>query len=162
MLRFHLLTVGKISEDYVRRGVDEYLRRLRPYASVNWQVVAAEPVPKSLRSADMAAALRREGDRLLKHIDALPQGTHRVVLAIEGKSFTSEGLADYIRRQSLVSGSMAWIIGGALGLDPRVAETAHLKFSLSTLTFTHQLAALILLEQLYRACRINANEPYHY
>lgn len=147
----------------MRDGTAEFLRRLRPYAQIDWQTVDDEPIPKPLRAAAAAAARRREGDRLLRKIESLPAGTHRVVLTIEGRRFSSEELAGYIERLANDGvTTTAWIIGGPLGLDPRVTALADLQLSLSPLTFPHQFVPLILLEQIYRAFRIIRNEPYHY
>lgn len=162
-MRFYLLTVGRVTAPYLQQGTMEFLRRLRPYADVVWETVDEEPIPKRLRAAEVAEAIRREGDRLLRKIDALPAGTYRIALAIDGRAFSSEELAAFIDQLS-VSGvkACAWIVGGPLGLDPRIQSSADLRLSLSRLTFTHQFVPLILLEQLYRAYRIIRHEPYHY
>lgn len=125
--------------------------------------MAEEPLPRPLRPATAAATLAREGERLLKALDALGSGVRVVVLDVGGRSLSSEELAAYIDGLAVegVPG-IAWVIGGTLGLDGRVKERADLRLSLSALTFPHQLVPLLLLEQLYRAHRIIRGEPYHY
>ena len=162
-MRLFLLTVGRIQEPYLREGIAAYQRRLEVFVRIEWRQFDEEPIPKKLRPADVKQAVAREGDRLLAALAGLPAGTHRIALALRGRAFTSEELAQYLEDLTLRGTSdVAWIVGGPLGLDPRVLEAADLRLSLSLLTFPHQLVPLILLEQLYRAFKILRREPYHY
>ena len=101
----------------------------------------------------------KEGDRILKH---LRDNAYVVALAIEGKQLTSEQLAAHIAQWGLHGVShVQFVIGGSLGLDPRVLTRANMLLSFSKMTFPHQLMRVILLEQVYRGFKINAHEPYH-
>lgn len=104
--------------------------------------------------------MEQEGLALLK---ALPKGARVVVLDIRGKAMSSEALARFLQKEA-DSGTrdLCFIIGGAYGLSHEVLKAAHLRLSLSPMTFTHDMSRLILLEQLYRAATINAGEPYHH
>lgn len=163
MMRFHIISVGRLDAPYLREGVDAYLRRLRPYAQVTWQQVQDEAVPVRPRRADVERIQAVEGERIQGALDRLPGHVYTVALTRRGRAMTSAQLAQHLS-QVAVNGysTAAWLIGGTVGLAPRLVEGAHLRLSLSTLTFPHQMMPLLLLEQLYRACRIQRGEPYHY
>ena len=162
-MRFILVTVGRVREPYLLTGLAEYEKRLSRYAQVEWIHVPEEPLPRRERQAEEAAVLAREGERLLRALERLPAASHVVALDVAGRPFSSEELAAYL--ESLAAGgtsTVAWVVGGTLGLDPRVKDRADLRLSLSRLTFPHQLVPLLLLEQFYRAFRIIRGEPYHH
>lgn len=158
-MQITILAVGKLKEDYLRRGVAEYLKRLAGYARVEIIEVADEKAPENLSPAQRQAVLEREAARLDKYF---PADALKVALAIEGHMFSSEEMATWLAGQVLAGRSkLAFIIGGSLGLAPSLLARADLRLSFSRLTFPHQLMRLILLEQLYRAFKINKGEPYH-
>lgn len=151
--------VGRLKEDYLLRAAAEYLRRLSRFAQVELYEVGDEPVPERLSAAQRTEALSREGVRLLKGI---PAKEPVIALCIEGKRFTSESFAASLSGWLESGGARCtFVIGGSLGLAPEVVSRANAMLSLSDLTFPHQLARILLLEQIYRACKINAGEPYH-
>lgn len=163
MMRLHIISVGRIDAPYLREGVEHYLRRLRPYAQVTWQQVQDEPVPARPRPADVARVQAVEGERIQGALDRLPGHVYTVALTRRGRALTSVQLAQHLS-ETTVGGysTIAWLIGGTVGLAPRLVEGAHLRLSMSTLTFPHQMMPLLLLEQLFRACRIQRGEPYHH
>jgi len=158
-MHISIIAVGKIKEKYLQQGIDEYLKRLSAYAKVNMIEVKEEQAPEELSRAEMEMVKEKEGERILAQIK---QDQVVVVLAIEGKGMSSEDLAAQMERWGTYGQShLAFVIGGSLGLDKRVLSRANLLLSFSKMTFPHQLMRLILLEQIYRAFRINRREPYH-
>lgn len=154
-----ILTVGKLKEKYFKQGIDEYLKRLQPYAKVTIIEVADEKAPETLHGAEIEQVKNAEGERLLKK---LPDSTYAIALSIPGKRMTSEALAEKIEALTTYGQShIAFIIGGSNGLSQYVLRRADFQLSFSTFTFPHQLMRLILVEQIYRAFKIMKNEPYH-
>lgn len=158
-MHIHILAVGKLKEKYWRQAVDEYCKRLTPYARIDITEVADEPAPETLSPAEAEAVKRREAERLLAHIK---ERDLLIALAVEGKSFSSEEWAAQMERWTTSGYSrFAFLIGGSLGLHDSLLSRAELKLSFSRFTFPHQLMRVILLEQLYRGFRIMRGEPYH-
>jgi 23S rRNA (pseudouridine1915-N3)-methyltransferase len=149
-----LVAVGKLKERHWRDAADEYLKRLGPYARI--RVVEA---PDRDVTADEERARAAEADGILR---ALPDGAHVVALDVAGEARSSEALADWLERHGVDGrSSLTFVIGGAGGLHPRVLARAEERLSLGPMTLPHQLARVVLLEQLYRAFRIIRGEPYH-
>ncbi len=158
-MNIRIVCVGKIKEKYFTQGILEYLKRLSRYAKVEIMEVGNEKAPENLSPAEEALVKEREAAKLSKYFR---EGAVRIVLAIEGKSQTSEEFAETINGFGLSGRSQIdFVIGGSLGLDPSIIKQADLLLSFSAFTFPHQLMRLILLEQIYRAFRIIKNEPYH-
>jgi 23S rRNA (pseudouridine1915-N3)-methyltransferase len=158
-VQLEILAVGKLKERYLKQGVEEYLKRLRPYARVNVVEVPEEKPTGSLSAAEETRIKEREGERILTR---LHPDTHVIALAIEGDSLSSEELAGYINRLATYGQSrLSFIIGGSVGLSPDVLDRADRLLSFSKMTFPHQLIRLILLEQLYRSFKIIRGETYH-
>ncbi|MGG7621805.1 23S rRNA (pseudouridine(1915)-N(3))-methyltransferase RlmH [Bacillus coreaensis] len=158
-MNISLLTIGKLKEKYLKQGIDEYLKRLTAYAKVEVVELPDEKAPEQLSDIEMEQVKNKEGERLLAKISP---DTYVIALAIEGKQRSSEELAEMIDKLATYGKSkIAFVIGGSLGLSKDVLNRADEKLSFSKMTFPHQLMRLILLEQVYRAYRINRNEPYH-
>lgn len=158
-MNISILAVGKLKEKYLKSGIDEYLKRLTSYARIEIIEIPDEKAPEELSASEMEQVKQKEGERLLSK---LSQDTYVIALAIDGKMKSSEELADTIDKLATYGKSkIAFIIGGSLGLSNEVLQRADEKLSFSKMTFPHQLMRLILLEQIYRAFRINRNEPYH-
>lgn len=158
-MHIQILTVGKIKEKYLSAGIKEYLKRLSAYAKVEIREVKDEKTAENASVTERKLLLAKEAVRLeaLLH----PQ-SYLVAMAIEGRQFTSPELAAHLKQQTIHGKShFTFLIGGSLGLAPRLVEKADLKLSFSALTFPHQLFRLLLLEQLYRSFKINRGEPYH-
>lgn len=158
-MRIRLVTVGKVKEKYLQAGIDEYLKRLGPYAKVEMVGLPDEPIPDNASPAQEEQVKAREGERILRAIDP---GHHVVVLDQRGREFTSEELAAFLEERALRGqSSLAFVVGGSLGLDRAVLERADTKLSLGRMTFLHQMVPMILLEQIYRGYKINRGEKYH-
>jgi 23S rRNA (pseudouridine1915-N3)-methyltransferase len=154
-----IITVGKLKEKYLKQGIDEYLKRLTAYAKVDVIEVADEKAPEILSELEMEQVKQKEGERILAKIS---QDTYVIALAIQGKLETSEELADSLDKLATYGKSkIAFVIGGSLGLSEGVIKRSNEQLSFSRMTFPHQLMRLILVEQIYRAFRINRGEPYH-
>lgn len=153
-MRIRLIAVGKLKERHWREAAEEYLKRLAPYARV--EVVE---VPDRDVTANEAKAIAAEGSALLR---ALPASSRVVALDVTGEERSSEGLAAWLESFGTNGQSdLAFVVGGAGGLDPDVLARADERLSLGRITLPHQLARVVLLEQLYRAFRIIRGEPYH-
>jgi 23S rRNA (pseudouridine1915-N3)-methyltransferase len=158
-MQIRVVAVGKVKEKYLQEGIAEYEKRLRPYVKLQITEIPEEKRPASASPTTESAALEKEGQRILA---ATPEGSLVIALDIKGQSWTSEDLADAFRVWELAGkNQVVFIIGGDLGLSSAVLARSTLRLSLSKMTFTHPMARLLLLEQVYRACRINSGEPYH-
>jgi 23S rRNA (pseudouridine1915-N3)-methyltransferase len=154
-----IVTVGKLKEKYLKQGIDEYLKRLSVYAKVEIIEVADEKAPEELSELEMVQVKQKEGERILAKIS---QDAYVIALAINGKLQSSEELADSLDKLATYGKSkIAFVIGGSLGLSDEVMKRSNEQLSFSRMTFPHQLMRLILVEQIYRAFRINRGEPYH-
>ncbi|MFZ8006706.1 23S rRNA (pseudouridine(1915)-N(3))-methyltransferase RlmH [Bacillus licheniformis] len=158
-MNISIVAIGKLKEKYLKQGIDEYIKRLSAYAKVDIIELPDEKAPENLSDQDMKIVKDKEGERILSKISP---DAHVIALAIEGKMKSSEELADNMDRLATYGKSKAtFVIGGSLGLSDAVLKRADEKLSFSRMTFPHQLMRLILLEQVYRAFRINRREPYH-
>ncbi|OIK13822.1 23S rRNA (pseudouridine(1915)-N(3))-methyltransferase RlmH [Bacillus sp. MUM 116] len=158
-MNISIVTVGKLKEKYLKQGIDEYLKRLSAYAKVEVIEVADEKAPEELSESEMLQVKQKEGERILAKISA---DAHVIALAINGKMQSSEELAETIDKLATYGKSkIAFVIGGSLGLSEEVIRRSNEQLSFSKMTFPHQLMRLILVEQIYRAYRINRGEPYH-
>jgi len=146
--------VGKLHGAYWRTAQQEYLTRLRRYTDVT--LIEVKDVVG--RGTPDAVAMQREGEALLA---AVKDARYTLALTATGRQMDSPQLADYLRKQIEVYGSLAFVIGGPVGLAPEVVAACDETLSLSPLTFPHELARVILLEQLYRAATILSGEKYH-
>ncbi len=158
-MKVTILCVGKIKEDFYRKAILEYEKRLGRYCKVDIIEVADEKTLDSASAALEAQIKEKEGERLLRHVR---EGMYVVALAIDGRQLDSVQLSEKIDRLG-VSGNnhLAFVIGGSLGLSSQVLKRADERISFSQLTFPHQLMRVILLEQIYRSFRIMRHEPYH-
>ncbi len=158
-MEVNILTVGKVKESYLQIGIDEFTKRLLAYTKVNITEVNDERIPSNPSEADKEVVKDKEGERI---IDTLAERTYVIALDVKGKPMTSEGLAKSVKNLQVRGySSITFIIGGALGLSKEVLNKADYRLSLSHMTFTHQMVRLILIEQVYRAFKINRGEPYH-
>jgi 23S rRNA (pseudouridine1915-N3)-methyltransferase len=156
-VKLRVLCVGRLSEPYLRDGCALFQERLRHYLPLAIEEIKEH---KPATRGDVARTVAAEGEQLLARI---PDGAFIVVLDERGKGMTSPELAA-LMEQHMVAGTGEWalVIGGAHGLSEAIRQRANLLLSLSALTLPHQLARLLLLEQLYRGCTIIRNEPYHH
>ena len=158
-MNISIITVGKLKEKYLKQGIAEYTKRLSSYAKIEIIELPDEKAPENLSETDMLIVKQKEGERILSKI---APDTHVIALAIEGSMKSSEQLADTLDRLATYGKSkVAFVIGGSLGLSDEVMKRSNEALSFSKMTFPHQLMRLILVEQIYRAFRINRGEPYH-
>jgi 23S rRNA (pseudouridine1915-N3)-methyltransferase len=152
-VRFLLLAVGKPRDRALAAAIAEYEARAARY----WPLEAHEVREESARGATPDAVRAKEGERLLSRA-----GTARLVVAdVEGRAMGSEALSRWMREAQEAARDVAFVIGGAYGLPPTVRDRAELRLSFSAFTLPHELARLVLAEQLYRAGTILRGEPYH-
>lgn len=158
-MNISIITVGKLKEKYLKQGIAEYTKRLSAYAKIDIIELPDEKAPENLSETDMLIVKQKEGERILAKISP---DTHVIALAIEGSMKTSEQLAENLDKLATYGKSkIAFVIGGSLGLSEEVMKRSNETLSFSKMTFPHQLMRLILVEQIYRAFRINRGEPYH-
>ncbi len=154
-MKITFISVGKIKKSFCAEGVAEYVKRIKRYAPVEVVEVKEEPSPAS---TPKDVVLRQEGERILKR---LKKGDHVVVLAEDGKKLGSRALAQLVSGlQEQGAGRVCFIVGGAWGLHESVKAAASTVLSLSSMTLPHDLARLVLAEQVYRAFTIMRGEPY--
>ena len=158
-MRINIVCVGKIKEKYLKLGIDEFKKRLSKYCKLDIIELDDEKAPENLSDKEMEMIKDKEGKRILAKIK---DTSYVIALAIDGKSLSSEELADTINKLGIRGiSNITFVIGGSLGLSDEVLSRADYKLSFSKMTFPHQLMRLILLEQIYRSYRINNGEPYH-
>jgi len=156
-MKIWLWSIGKTHESYVKEGIADFTKRISRYFPVEWSII---PVPKNAGMLSEMDLKKREGETILQW---LKPEDYLVALDEHGKQFSSEGLSEFLQeRASGSTKNLVFLIGGAFGLDAAILKRAQLKWSLSQLTFPHQMVRLILAEQIYRACTILQNEKYHH
>ena len=160
MQNIDLICVGKLNAKYFAEGVAEYQKRLGGFC--NFRIIELPEVQiadKNASDRQIAKALQKEGNAILASVR---RGAYLVALCVEGKQVSSEDLAAMIADRAMSgAGDMAFVIGSSHGLSDEVKKAAALRFSMGRITMPHQLARLVLTEQIYRACTINAGMKYH-
>ncbi len=147
-----IIAVGSIKENYLKEALNEYLKRLSKYTNIEIIEVKDEGL------VEESKALAIEKERIKKHLN---NKDYIITLEIEGESLTSKEFATTIENIFLQTSNITFIIGGSYGLSPEIKSLAKKHLSFSKMTFPHQLFRLLLLEQIYRAYKINNNESYH-
>ena len=158
MIEIRIICVGKLKEKYWEAAIAEYMKRLGAYCRVSVTEVREEKLPANASPADERAVIEAEGRELLSKT---AKGDFVVALDIGGKELSSEDLAEKIRQTAFTHPVIDFIIGGSLGLSGEVKQRADLSMSFGRITLPHQLARVVLAEQIYRAFKINAGETYH-
>ena len=158
-MRFRIVSVGKLTEPFYKAGVQEYLKRLQAYGKFELTDGLEVPLPPKAHEGDIEKVLSREAAKIL---GLIAEDEWVVALDIQARPMTSEAFAQKIGRWN-ESGRprVNFVIGSSFGLDDSVKRRADEAVSFSPMTFPHQLAVLILSEQIYRGFRILRNEPYH-
>ncbi len=156
-MKFQFWSVGKNHEPYVKEGIELFTKRISNYYTVEWNII---PTPKYAATLSEMDLKKKEGEVI---VDFLQKDDYLVLLDEKGKQLSSEELANFIQLRANESiKNIVFLIGGAYGVSDAVKKRANYQWSLSKLVFPHQLARLILAEQVYRACSINRNEKYHH
>lgn len=158
MLNIKVICVGKSKEKYWDAAYAEYLKRLKGYCSPEVIEVKEAKLPANASAADERNVIEAEGREIM---GKLGSGDYVIALDIRGREFSSEELARKISDISFNYSRISFIIGGSLGLSDDVKRRADLRLSFGKITLPHQLARVVLLEQIYRAFKINAGETYH-
>jgi 23S rRNA (pseudouridine1915-N3)-methyltransferase len=156
-MKIQLWSIGKNHEDYIKNGVEDFTKRISKYYPVQWTII---PTPKNAAVLMENDLKKKEGELILS---LLQKDDCLIALNENGKQFSSASLAKFIQSRANESAkSLVFLIGGAFGIDEIVLKKANYTWSLSQLTFPHQLVRLVLAEQIYRACTILRNEKYHH
>jgi 23S rRNA (pseudouridine1915-N3)-methyltransferase len=161
LLRVKIIAFGKCKEPYLRQGCAEYEKRLRTALQLEIIELPPAPLPENPSFAQIAAALAAEEKAALPALQALPRGARLAALCVEGKTQSSEQFSAWLAAAAMQSGAAALLIGSSYGLSEGLKARADLRLSFSAMTFPHQLARLMLLEQLYRAAQIAGGGKYH-
>lgn len=153
-----IVCVGRLREKYYAGAAEEYLKRISRFGKTEILELPDLPEPANASDADRQKVMEKEGESILSRIR--PED-HVIALCIEGPQYGSEAFAQKLRQAEMTGKRQVFVIGGSLGLSGAVIRRADEKLSFSKMTFPHQLARVMLLEQIYRACKINAGEKYH-
>jgi len=158
-MKITIISVGKIKEKFYAEAVKEYAKRLSRYCKLTEEVVPDERADECFSPAEIDRVKIKEGQKILNKIT---KNSYVIVLDIKGLELSSEAFADKIKVLADQGISdISFIIGGSNGLSMEVINRADFKLSFSKMTFPHQLFKVILLEQIYRAFKINSGETYH-
>lgn len=158
-MNIEIIAVGKLKEKYLKQGMEEYLKRLKRYATVSVIEVKDEATEEGLSPQEELMILQKEAENILKRID---EQRKIIVLAIEGDLVTSEQLAKQLEQYAISGNSkVTFIIGGSLGLHEQLKAKADRRISFGRITLPHQLMRLVLVEQIYRSFRIIHGHAYH-
>lgn len=158
-MKIKIVTVGKLKEKYLKDGIAEYSKRISRFATVEMVELADEKTPDRASDSENEKILDLEGNRILSKIG---DREFVIVLAIEGKTLSSEEFSKQLEQASINGFStLTFVIGGSLGLSKEVKKRANLSVSFGRLTLPHQLMRLVLTEQIYRAFTIQQGSPYH-
>ncbi|MBT0951950.1 23S rRNA (pseudouridine(1915)-N(3))-methyltransferase RlmH [Streptococcus infantis] len=158
-MKIKIVTVGKLKEKYLKDGIAEYSKRISRFATVEMIELADEKTPDRASDSENEKILDLEGNRILSKIG---DREFVIVLAIEGKTLSSEEFSNQLEQASINGYStLTFVIGGSLGLSHQVKKRANLFLSFGRLTLPHQLMRLVLIEQIYRAFTIQQGSPYH-
>ena len=153
-----ILCVGKLREKFYAAAAEEYEKRVSRFGRLDVIELPDLPEPANASPADQRKVMEKEGESILSRIKP---GDHVIALCVDAPQYDSVAFAARIAENEMRGGRQVFVIGGSLGLSPAVVARADEKISLSRMTLPHQLARVVLLEQLYRACKINAGERYH-
>ncbi len=155
-MKIKIIALGKIKEKFLKEGIDEFSKRLTPYVPL--EVIELQPI--EIKDENLTSRiLDEEGDKILAHIK--PQ-SYVITMEIKGKQLSSEEFSEKL--ETLINDGISeviFVIGSSCGISPKVSTRANYKMSISKMTFLHQFARLLLIEQIYRAFKIMRNETYH-
>ena len=158
-MKIKIACVGKLKDKFYREAAAEYQKRLSRFCTLEIAEVADEKAPESLSPAEERQVMEREGERLLARVQP---GEYTVALCVDGRRMDSPAFAAFLQSALETRGQgVTFLVGGSLGLSSAVLARADAKVSLSDMTLPHGLCRVFLLEQVYRAFKINAHEPYH-
>ncbi len=155
MWNITIVAIGKVKEVYFRDAIEEYIKRLGPYVKLTFQELKPEPFHGE---GDKLKAKKAEGERLSAFLEKRPE-SYVVILDERGRKYSSPSFARHLEK---ISQPIIFVIGGSLGIDERVVEEYKNSISLSEMTFPHEMARVVLVEQIYRAVTILKEKEYHH
>lgn len=159
MQKITILCVGKLKEKFYVEAAKEYIKRLQRFCKLELIELPEYRLPDNPSAAEIRHALEIESRSIREH---LPHGSAIIAMCIEGKLCSSEKLSQKLQSFSISGKSqITFLIGGSVGLDPNLKETADWQLSMSPMTFPHHLARIMLLEQIYRSYQIELGTKYH-
>ena len=158
-MKIRIYAIGKIKDAYLKMGIEEYLKKIKPYTDIEIIEVKDESISENPHDSEIKKAIDIEGSRIIK---LLKNNEYLIGLDLNKKEYTSPDFAKYINNKLELNGAnISFVIGGSYGLSEELKNRCNDSISLSKMTFLHQMTRLILLEQIYRAFKINRNETYH-
>lgn len=160
MLSINLITVGKLKESYLRDACDEYIKRLKSFCKLNVVELPESRLGDNPSEKEITQALSNEGKLMLPYLNE--KNSFNFIMCIEGKQLSSPELSARMDAEA-VNGisTVNFVIGSSFGIAGEIKDKADFRLSMSKMTFPHQLARVMLLEQIYRAFQISANGKYH-
>ena len=157
MIHINIVCVGKIKENYLKDAILEYSKRLSKYCKLNIIEITDEPIPNNLSEKASNNIKNIEGNKILNYLN----NSYIISLDLKGKQYSSEEFSEKMENISFNNSTISFVIGGSLGLSKEVLEKSNELIGFSKMTFPHQLIRVFLLEQLFRAFKIQNNETYH-
>lgn len=158
MLNIHIVSVGKVKEQYLKDAISEYAKRLSKYCKLDFIELPDEKIPDKLNPNLELEIKEKEAKQILTH---LSKESFKIALDLKGKEFSSEEFSKKLDTISMENSHISFIIGGSLGLTQEILDFCNLKICFSKMTFPHQLIRVFLLEQIFRAFKISHGETYH-
>lgn len=158
MLSINVICIGKIKENYLKNAIEEYSKRLSKYCKLTITELPDEKIPDKLNNSLENDIKTKECNNIINHIKKY---SYIIALDLNGKQFTSEEFSKKIENLSMENSNLTFIIGGSLGLTKKLLDMCDLKVCFSKMTFPHQLIRVFLLEQVFRAFKIQKGETYH-
>ena len=157
MIHINIVCVGKVKESYLKDAILEYSKRLSKYCKLSFVEIDDEQIPNNLNTKISENIKEIEGNKILSHI----KNSYVIALDLKGKQYSSEDFSTKLENIALLNSNITFIIGGSLGLSQEVLQKSNELICFSKMTFPHQLIRVFLLEQLFRAFKIQNNETYH-
>ncbi len=158
MIKIKIISVGKIKEKSLKVLIDEYVKRLSRYAKTEITEINDLPVPDNPSDSEIQSVISKEGIEIAKHINSR---SYVISMCIEGKKKSSVEFAELLKNVQNSHSEITFVIGSSHGLSHDIKNISNFKLSMSDMTFPHNIAKFMLIEQIYRSFKIINNENYH-